>query len=88
MSWWKQYPWRGSRVPRPLGPTDSPDPKLAPGTFVRLKGKPQHLRRVLGSEWHRIRYEFVYFVETSARSPFRPYWFANQLEVVGGSAGS
>ena len=82
MSWWKQYPWRGSRWPRPIGPTDRSDPRLAPGVLVRLKGKPERLRRVLSSEWHWIRYEFVYFVETSARPPFRPYWFADQLELT------
>jgi hypothetical protein len=27
--------------------------------------------------------EFVYVVETSAPPPFEPYWFAEQLEVVG-----
>jgi hypothetical protein len=82
MSWWKQYPRRGSRLPRPCGATDRPDPRLVPGTFVRLKGKPDRRRRVLGSEWHWSWYEFVYFVETSARAPFRPYWFARQLEIV------
>jgi hypothetical protein len=49
---------------------------------VRLRGKPEKIRRVLKSEWHRHRYEFVYVVETSAPQSFDPYWFIEQLKLV------
>ena len=49
-----------------------------------MKGKPDRTRRVLACEWHWIRYEFVYVVETSARKHFKPYWFADQLQVAEG----
>jgi len=79
--WWKLYPVRGSRLPYPPGPDDHPDPGFAVGTSVRLRGKPAQIRRVLQVEWHWIRREYSYIVETSA-SRFRPYWFAAQLDVV------
>lgn len=52
------------------------------GDVVRLKLRPERLRRVIKSEWHRHRYEFVYIIETSARVPFEPYWFFAQLDTV------
>jgi hypothetical protein len=79
--WWQHYPVRGCRSPTPRGEGHQPDPRLGPGTRVRLKGNPATVRRVLRAEWHSIRGEFAYIVETSARR-FEPYWFAAQLEVV------
>ncbi|EMI40261.1 hypothetical protein RRSWK_07221 [Rhodopirellula sp. SWK7] len=58
-------------------------PELTVGTIIKLAGKPDRTRRILDSEWHLHRYEFVYIVETSAQNNFRPYWFAAQLTVVG-----
>jgi hypothetical protein len=80
--WWRRFPGSGSRLPAAPGADDRPDPRLRPGTRVRLKGKPERVRRVVRSEWHRHRSRFVYVVETSARPAFEPYWFADQLEVV------
>lgn len=57
-------------------------PALEVGTQVLLKGKPDRTRRILESEWHAHRYEFVYIIETSAPDDFKPYWFLGQLEVV------
>jgi len=57
-------------------------PVFVEGDMVRLRGKPDKKRRVLAVEWHRHRYKFVYVVETSAPSGFRPYWFGKQLELV------
>jgi hypothetical protein len=79
--WWKLYPVRGCRLPHAPGARDRPDPRLAVGAAVRLRGKPDLVRRVLEIEWHRIRREYCYVVETSAVR-FRPYWFAGQLEVA------
>jgi hypothetical protein len=67
----------------PPRPDDRPDPHVQPGALVRLKCKPERVRRVLKSEWHWHRQKFVYVVETSARPAFEPYWFADQLDVVG-----
>ncbi len=78
--WWKQYPVRGSRSPYP--PDGVPDPRFVVGASVRLRGKPELIRRVLAVEWHSIRREFSYIVETTAPLPFQPYWFAEQLLVV------
>ena len=61
---------------------DGATPALAVDTVVILNGKPDRKRRILDSEWHWHRYEFVYIVETSAPDYFRPYWFAAQLSVV------
>jgi hypothetical protein len=74
--WWQMYP-RESRWPREAGPGDAPDPRLAPGTKVRLRGRPERVRKVLSSEWHRHRHRFVYIVETSGS--FAAYWFPEQL---------
>jgi hypothetical protein len=83
VAWWKLYPVRGNGwVPHPPKSHDRPDPRFAVGAAVRLRGKPASVRRVLGVEWHGIRREFSYIVETSAPTPFRPYWFAEQLVVA------
>ena len=80
--WWAQYPQIESRLWRQPGPDDHPDPRLQPGTAVRLKGKPDRVRHILKYKWHSIRYQYVYIVETDAEFGFEPYWFAEQLEVV------
>ncbi len=59
-----------------------PDPRLVAGTLVRLVGKPAQARRVIKSEWHSHQRVYVYIIETTAPTPFEPYWFAEQLEVV------
>ena len=79
--WWRQYLEVESRQPRQPSPNDMPAPRLTPGASIRLKGKPDRIRAVLKVEWHRHRYQYVYVVETSARTLFEPYWFADQLEV-------
>lgn len=76
-NWWMQFPKVEPRNPRECTPADYP--QLDVGAFVRLRGKPEQLRRVMKVEWHWHRYEFVYIVETSARSHFEPYWFYEQL---------
>lgn len=87
--WWRYYP-RPSRSPRVNEPPQDFHPVLQVGDLVRLKGKPEVVRRVLGIEWHCYRYEYVYIVETSAsrfyyeaearsHNPSWPYWFAPQL---------
>ncbi|MBX7220000.1 MAG: hypothetical protein K1Y36_08635 [Blastocatellia bacterium] len=50
--------------------------------MVRLRGKPERIRRVLQVEWHGFRYEYVYVVETE--SGFPAYWFGPQLLPVDG----
>ena len=86
-AWWKLYPVRGNGwVPHPQSPADRPDLRFAVGAAVRLRGKPALVRRVLAVEWHWIRREFSYIVETSAAPPFQPYWFAGQLAVAGQDA--
>lgn len=83
IKWWKQFPQTElSRVPRQATFDDQPDQNLLPGTAVRIKGKPDRPRQIVRYEWHWIRYQFVYVVETSAPFGFEPYWFAEQLEVV------
>ncbi|WP_146209622.1 hypothetical protein [Vitiosangium sp. GDMCC 1.1324] len=77
MAWWKQFPRRESRTPREPGAGDRP--ALAVGDVVRLKGRPERVRCVLAMEWHWIRYEYVYVVETTAPGGFQPYWFKDQL---------
>lgn len=79
--WWKRYPDVNSRFPQELGHNDVADPRLAVGTPVRLCGKPDKVRNVLKTEWHRYRYRFVYIVETSGG--YLPYWFADQLMLDG-----
>ena len=81
--WWKRYRGAASGRPQPPGPKNVPDMRLAPGTHVRLKGKPDRVRRVIKAVWHHYRRQFVYIVETSARRPFEPYWFADQLTPEG-----
>lgn len=78
--WWKHFPRTENRKchPRP-GPADRQE--LQPGDVVRLKLKSELPRRVIRSEWHCHRYEFVYIIETSAQPPFEPYWFFDQLEI-------
>jgi hypothetical protein len=81
-AWWKRYTNKKSRLPYPQ-PAEA-RPLLQVGTVVRLKGKPDRPRRVLEAQWHWIRREFVYVVETSARTTpyvFKPYWFSDQLQV-------
>ncbi len=75
--WWMQFPKIESRKPRE--PTPGEHPSLSCGALVRLRGKPDRLRRVVRTEWHRHRYEFVYVVETNAPRQFEPYWFYEQL---------
>src|SRR5438132_178647 len=77
--WWQRFPKRRSRLPRDPGPGDAPDLNLPPGTLVWLRGKPDRPRRLLRAEWHAIRCQHVYIVETSAGARFAPYWFADQL---------
>ncbi|WP_144059446.1 hypothetical protein [Rhodopirellula sp. SWK7] len=79
--WWRHFPRVESRkcCSMPVGAS----PELTVGTIIKLAGKPDRTRRILDSEWHLHRYEFVYIVETSAQNNFRPYWFAAQLTVVG-----
>ena len=57
-------------------------PELKAGDIVRLRNKPERLRRVLFSEWHGHKGEFVYFVEISTSKPFVPYWTLAELEVI------
>lgn len=80
--WWVQYP-KPSCSGIVAEPTENARPFFSVGDFVRLKGKPDRLRRVLSIEWHCHRYEFVYIIETSVRSTFgyydSPYWFEPQL---------
>jgi len=78
--WWRHFPRTESRTYRPQPPDAKP--ALEVGIFVLLTGKPDRPRRVLSSEWHGHRYEFVYVVETSAPNNFKPYWFIAQLAVV------
>jgi hypothetical protein len=86
-AWWKLYPVRGNGwVPHPPTAADQPDPRFPVGAAVRLRGKPALVRRVLAVEWHWIRREFSYIVETSAARTFRPYWFAGQLTGAGAEA--
>jgi hypothetical protein len=68
------------RSPIPMPPGAVPDLKV--GDIVRLRKKPERLRRVLSSEWHRRRGEFVYVVEISTSKPFVPFWTLNELEVI------
>ncbi len=80
VGWWKCYPVRGNGWnPYPTGSDDRPDSRFRVGVEVRLLGKPAQVRKVLKVEWHSIRREYSYIVETSAGSRFRPYWFAAQL---------
>lgn len=79
--WWKQYPVGSTRSPN--APFGDPDPRFGVGARVRLREKPALIRRVLAVEWHSYRWEFAYIVETTALSPFQPYWFAEQLIAVG-----
>lgn len=82
--WWMLYPVRGDGwPPHKPGPEDRPDPRFPVGATARLRGRPGAVRRVLAVEWHSIRREFAYVVETSATGSFRPYWFAAQLLVAG-----
>lgn len=76
--WWKHFPHTESRSPR--DPTTVDQPALQAGDVVRLKLKPDIARRVIKVQWHAHRYEYVYVIETSARSPFEPYWFLGQLK--------
>lgn len=76
-NWWMQFPKIESRKPREPAPGEHP--RLSSGAIVRLRDKPDRLRRVVRTEWHRHRYEFVYVVETSAPRQFEPYWFYEQL---------
>ncbi len=80
--WWRQFPVIESRRCVPQSSTDSPDPRFTAGTMVRLVARPDRVRRVLRSEWHWHRQQFVFVIETSARPAFEPYWFAGQLEVA------
>ena len=80
--WWRQFPVIESRRCVPQSSTDSPDPRFPTGTMVRLIARPDRVRRVLRSEWHWHRQQFVFVIETSARQAFEPYWFAGQLEVA------
>src|SRR5262245_35016315 len=84
-AWWKLYPVRGCRLPHPPGDDDRPDPRFSIGAAVRLKDKSALTRRVLEIEWHWIRREYCYIIETSALR-FKPYWFAAQLESAAASA--
>ena len=79
--WWRQFPKTECRPCAAQKSTDRPDPRLARGTVVRLVARPERIRRVVRAEWHRHRQQFVYVIETSARPPFEPYWFAGQLQV-------
>jgi hypothetical protein len=83
--WWRQFPGIESRRCVPQAPSDRPDPRFPTGTMVRLIARPGRVRRVLHSEWHWHRQQFVFVVETSARH-FKPYWFAGQLAVADTSA--
>ena len=80
--WWRRIPETEARQPRQPGPDDRPDPRLTPGTPVRVRSAPGRVRRVIRNEWHYYRQQFVYIVETSAPTPFEPYWFEEQLEVT------
>jgi hypothetical protein len=80
--WWVQYP-KPSASPSIETPPENQLPMFRVGDGVRLKGKPEKLRRVLFIDWHSYRHEFVYIVETSVLYHFglhkSPYWFAPQL---------
>lgn len=76
--WWVQYPQPSCAEPQ-LRPGPDQRPVFREGDVVWLRGKPDRPRRVLAVEWHMHRYQFVYVVQTSAPSGFRPYWFAPQL---------
>jgi hypothetical protein len=81
--WWKYYP-KPSKSKLVSEPFPHMRPAFQIGDFVRLKGKPEKVRKVLYIDWHGYRYEFVYIVETSAPAIFSfgltsPYWFAPQL---------
>jgi hypothetical protein len=78
--WWMSYPKIESRLfkSKPF----SAKPELQVGQYVLLTGKPDKPRKIIATEWHAHRYEFVYIVETSAKY-FKPYWFRDKLIVQG-----
>ena len=79
--WWRNYDTAPSGKIKYPSPTDTPDPKLAPGVSVELVDRPGIQRKVIKAEWHRHRHRFVYIIETSAIN-FEPYWFAEQLTPI------
>ena len=75
--WWKHY----QTIPKTQPVLESlPQSKHAfeVGDRVRLRDKPDKLRRVVDIQWHRYQHEFVYYVEVSG-DEWRVYWFAPQL---------
>lgn len=74
--WWLSYPKIESRKFK--AKPDFAKPELDVGQYVLLAGKPDRPRKILETEWHAHRYEFVYIVETSAQY-FKPYWFRDKL---------
>lgn len=78
--WWMFYPKieRRSIKIQPL----HAKPEWEVGQYILLAGKPDKPRKILNTEWHSHRYEFVYIVETSAAPNFKPYWFRDKLMLL------
>lgn len=82
--WWKHYPSASDASDYRPEPEDGECPVFVVGDLVRLLDRPEIPRQVLAIEWHALRHEFAYIVETSAPQGFQPYWFAAQLDLYQG----
>jgi hypothetical protein len=81
MRWWmSRDPATGPDAPR--RPTADDIPEYAVGARVRIKSRPEHVRKVVRVEWHAMRHCYVYIVETSSNRWTPAYWFSDQILAV------
>jgi hypothetical protein len=77
------YPIESRQFREPDG--SEPVPEFEVGMEVRLRGKPEKIRKILEVSWHFHRYRYCYKVETSTsdRGCTCPaYWFIEQFDVA------
>ncbi|AOX00409.1 hypothetical protein BJP34_13940 [Moorena producens PAL-8-15-08-1] len=82
--WWRLY-GRECRVFSPETKGGKPPTEIKVGDYVRLRGKPEMIGKVLSIEWHGYRNRYCYRVETQASLSGEhcpAYWFSEQLENV------
>jgi hypothetical protein len=62
LPWWCLYPLEHRKLECE---PDEASPNLMIGLQIRLRKKPEQIRIILDVEWHRHRYEYCYYVETT-----------------------
>lgn len=84
LPWWVAFDPKTS-TKRFSSREHAPESQFVVGDLVKIKAKPERVRKVLEIIWHFERSDYCYLIETSTTDESRncaAYWFFEQLERV------